>query len=271
MDSPLTRSVSIVDITQPTLEKIVHRFLSTMDPAGIIANIPGMDMMPGYGLAVALTIKPVQESIKGVIEDRKEERLHKHLENVSSVITALQQANYNTFIHVINSLDLVAIRTLGLAEETQDTNNFWNVAEDRLGVERAAIDDAVSTLERIGLITIKHRFSQADDTFGDYPDLEIAFNYTDTRRDELRKIIDREIDRVRDDLVELKIPREQLDLYLATAGVAVKKHEAIVELPRTKGWKVISKPQTTLSGFFFLELFKIEKASQQGAQTPPLE
>ena len=125
-------------------------------------------------------------------------------------------------------------------------------------------------MERIGLITIKHRFSQADDTFGDYPDLEIAFNYTDTRRDELRKIIDREIDRVRDDLVELKIPREQLDLYLATAGVAVKKHEAIVELPRTKGWKVISKPQTTLSGFF-LELFKIEKASQQGAQTPPLE
>jgi len=71
--------------------------------------------------------------------------------------------------------------------------------------------------------------------------------------------------------VELKIPREQRDIYLATAGAAAKKHEAIVELPRTRGWKVISKPQTTLSGFFFLELFKIEKVSQQGTETASTE
>jgi len=262
MESPLQRKLLLDDLTQPEFERILQNILTVVDPAWVLSKIPGV------GLLAELVVKPTQELVKNALADHEKERLHKHLETSASIVSAIQQANYNTFEYILRAITFDSLQTLLLIERTREAKSFWRETKERKQDHRTVVN-LVSELQRVGLVTTVYGFKHANGQFLDYPDLNVALDYTDRRYQQMDELVERRLDQIRQTILEMKVPAEVLRQVELIAPAAENK-KPFPTHSRLSVDTFLGVPQTTLAGFYFLQLFEIEaEAQKQGAHSNP--
>lgn len=254
MESPLQRKLSLDDLTQPEFERIVQTILTVVDPAWLLSKIPGVGPM------AELVVKPAQEMVKNAFADREKDRMQKHLETSASIVSAIQQANYNTFQYILRSINFDSLQTLLLIERTRETKSFWREIEAK-NKDQQAVINAVSELQRVGLVTTAYGFKHADGLYRDYPDLNVALDYADRRYNQMDDLVERRLEKIRQTIVEMQVPPHLL-AQVQRAAPAEKPYKPHLRFSLDM---LLGTPQTTLAGFYFLQLFAIEADAQRSA------
>ncbi|MCK1713118.1 hypothetical protein [Bradyrhizobium sp. 143] len=265
VDSPLHVNLDIDDITQPIYDSVIQDLLTIGDPAGLLSSIPGL------GPIIGAAVKPIQEGVKTVLTDREKARLRGHLETSASIVSAIQQANRNTYRYILNAIKYPALRTLILVQQTQEAKSFWKEAETRLNQSKKVTLQTISVLQRVGLVTATYGFEHADGELRDYPDLNVSMDYTDGRHAEMKRYVENHLDKVYDEILKLAVSKDVLDRHQRECPTERATKPFLINVRRSHD-TLIGVPQTTLAGYYFLQLFQIvakaQKSKVQSASKP---
>jgi predicted transcriptional regulator len=231
MSSVLSTKLSVDTLKQPMIESTLKFMLSAVDPAGTLSAL-----FPIIGPIAAIPIRTAQEGIKSVIDQRDRDRMTRYLAEAQEIVSAIQDVNLKTYEYVVKALDILAIRLIYFINDHQSEDRFLEAAAKKLGCDATEIQKAITELDRLGLVSARLLFEHRDRSFREFPDINWATDYAESRCDKLR-----------DQIAKLQ-------------NITVINSKAEKPDVRIHSWQIQLRPSLTFAGVYILGLFDVVAA-----------